>query len=565
MLGLLDSIAFDALPYVILSFGLVLTFRFLKVLDLTFAATFSGAPAVAAFLLVQGASFASALAAAAAFAIAAASLTLAMMRFLALDGLLAGLLTSLAGFAVALLFTQGTLSLGDVATPFTALQALDFHVVAGQLALHPAQIAAFAGLALIAKLLVDGFLQSELGLALRAMEDEASRGVLLPSLGISQWRLLAIGLIGGNLLCAVSGLLIMLREGQVTASRGFDSLITVVAAYLLGTVLFERRPNERAAHGGLARLMARLARFSTTTATALGVVFYFLLLTIVLRLDLPASTPKLVLVGLVLLAFGLRRWADAARGAPPGHVAFGLAAGECHIRIEQIRASYPGIDAPTDVLRGFSADLPVGKLSQLVGSNGSGKSTLLKVLAGQVRGQGRMLFPQGRRPPGPREVAYVSQDAAAGSSATLSVAENLALFTNGARARFWRRWRPVSVEQTPAPLRPLAKAARDLPARTLSGGQRQALAIASLILRPGSPSLVLFDEPLTHLDEENAGDCVRLIRQLLSDGRTILLVQHDVNPTNVPPSLARVQLADLLVQTIDIHKAQGAIANEEPR
>jgi putative ABC transport system permease protein len=556
MLGLIDSAAFDALPYVFLGFGLVLTFRYLKLLDVTLAASFSGGPAVAAFLLVHGAPFALAALAAAGFTVAAAAMTLAAMRFLRLDGLLAGLLTSLAAFAVALLVTQGTLSLGGVTTPFTALQSVDLRAFADGVALHPAEIAAFAILALGLKLIVDHFLQSELGLALRAMEDETSRESLLASLGISRWRLMAIGVIGGNLLSAVSGMLIMLREGQVTASRGFDSLITVVAAYLLGAVLFERRPRDLGARSGLARALARLARFPATTAAVLGLGAYFLLLTLVLRLGLPASTPKLLLVALVLLAFGLRQWADGARSGQ-GLVTQAPAAGAHHITIDGIDVSYPGAEGPLEVLRGFRAELPAGALTQLVGPNGSGKSTLLKAMAGRIHGRGRIQLPAFGASSSPAgRIAYVCQDAAAGSCSSLSVAENLSMFANGPRPRAWRRWRAAPIGRLPDPVRALVGSSCDLPAGALSGGQRQVLGMTALVLRPEAPDLVLLDEPLTHLDEANAEDCVRLIRQLLADGRTVLLVQHDVNPADTPPSPARMALSQLLARTLDVRSAQ---------
>jgi putative tryptophan/tyrosine transport system permease protein len=222
MIAFIDNVLFEALPYSLVALGVVLTFRYLRLIDLTFAASFVTGPAIAGALMTNGVPFALAFVAAIAIAALLASLTWMLMWALEIDGLLAGLLTSFAGFSLALLFTQGTLSLHTIQTPLDTIKALDFPWLAGNLPLHPAQVTLFLAVLVVAKLLTDRFLNSELGLAFRAMEDDRSRESLLSSIGISHWWLLGGGLIAGNVLCAISGVLLMLKEGQVTASRGFD-------------------------------------------------------------------------------------------------------------------------------------------------------------------------------------------------------------------------------------------------------------------------------------------------------------------------------------------------------
>lgn len=562
MVGLLDSVFYEALPYGFLGLGLVLTFRYLRLIDLTFAATFAGAPAVAGALIVQGYPFTVALAGAAAFTLAASALTLFIMHVLEIDGLLAGLLTSLAGFSIALMFTQGTLSLHGAATPLTPFQDFDFHWLARGVPLHPAQVCLFALLLLAASAGVNRFLGSELGLAFRAMEDEKSRSALLASLGLSDRRMRSIGLVAGNLLCAASGLLVMLKEGQVTASRGFDAMITIIAAYLFGTILFERRLAQHSADRPVQRLIDRVAVLGPSAATICGILFYFFLLAIVLRTDLPSSTPKLLLVALVLAAFALTRWPDIRfrlrnRLGPRVETL----AGGTGFSARAITVSYPGVAGPTTVLRDAAFDLQPGGLIQLVGENGSGKSTLLKYLAGQLPGIGRVAVPPRAAAAslaGIRQVVgYISQDAEMASCGTLSVAENLSLFANGNRPSPWRRWQAPSSEPLPPAVQKLTGSARDRPARSLSGGQRQALAIAAMIVRPRPPEIILFDEPLTHLDEANALACVMLIEVLAERGHPILLVQHDLGPALAStPSSARGRLAARLTGVLSIADIQ---------
>jgi polar amino acid transport system ATP-binding protein len=71
----------------------------------------------------------------------------------------------------------------------------------------------------------------------------------------------------------------------------------------------------------------------------------------------------------------------------------------------------------------------------------------------------------------------------------------------------------------------LADKAQAYPAR-LSGGQKQRVAIARALAM--EPELLLFDEPTSALDPELVGEVLRVIRQLADEGRTMLLVTHEL-------------------------------------
>ena len=76
-----------------------------------------------------------------------------------------------------------------------------------------------------------------------------------------------------------------------------------------------------------------------------------------------------------------------------------------------------------------------------------------------------------------------------------------------------------------------------------------------MLIRSDSPRIVLFDEPLNHLDEENALACVDLMEQLIADGRTLLIVQHDVAAgVSNANSMARTKLARLISRTITMNE-----------
>jgi polar amino acid transport system ATP-binding protein len=71
----------------------------------------------------------------------------------------------------------------------------------------------------------------------------------------------------------------------------------------------------------------------------------------------------------------------------------------------------------------------------------------------------------------------------------------------------------------------LADKADQFPAR-LSGGQKQRVAIARALAM--DPELLLFDEPTSALDPELVGEVLRVIRSLAEEGRTLLLVTHEI-------------------------------------
>ena len=200
-----------------------------------------------------------------------------------------------------------------------------------------------------------------------------------------------------------------------------------------------------------------------------------------------------------------------------------------------VRKSYGTLE----VLKGVDLTVRPGEVTAILGPSGSGKSTLLRVLnhlekvdAGLVRVDGELV---GYRIKGrklhelaPREIlrqrsqiGFVFQSF--NLFPHLTVLENVMEAPVSAQRR-----RRDEVEGEALELLErvgVGDKAHDYP-RRLSGGQQQRVAIArALALRP---KVILFDEPTSALDPELVGEVLEVIRQLASDGATLVIVTHEV-------------------------------------
>ena len=182
-----------------------------------------------------------------------------------------------------------------------------------------------------------------------------------------------------------------------------------------------------------------------------------------------------------------------------------------------------------DVLRGLDLEVAPGERIAILGASGSGKSTLLRCLnfmempdSGTVTLDGKIV---GRRE---SELIQVRQRIG-------MVFQQFNLFPHmtaignvmeGLRTvrRFPKAEAQARAEKELARVGLVDKAA-SYPAH-LSGGQKQRVAIARALAM--EPELMLFDEPTSALDPELVGEVLGVIRTLADEGRTMLLVTHEL-------------------------------------
>jgi branched-chain amino acid transport system ATP-binding protein len=190
------------------------------------------------------------------------------------------------------------------------------------------------------------------------------------------------------------------------------------------------------------------------------------------------------------------------------------------LQVNNLDVSY----GPIQALHGVSLHIDRGEIVTLIGPNGAGKSTVLKAIAGLVASEGGRVRLDGR------DVTALPAHAAVSSGigfvpqtgnvfTTLTVHENLKVGAHVIRGALNER-----LERAYQSFAPLA-ARRGLRARTLSGGERQMLAIARALMT--DPTLLMLDEPTAGLAPLVVEEVFRQLRQLAESGIAVLMVEQN--------------------------------------
>ena len=187
-------------------------------------------------------------------------------------------------------------------------------------------------------------------------------------------------------------------------------------------------------------------------------------------------------------------------------------------------------------LEGVDVALHPGEVLCLIGDNGAGKSTLIKILAGAIAADAGVVAVNGTAVEAPtplrlrqRGIETVYQDLAL--CPNLGAAHNLTLGEEPATtwlgllpARDDVRARQIAAERLA--ILGVRLPSVEQPVASLSGGQRQAVAIARA-LRPGV-AVAILDEPTAALGVQQTEGVLALIRGLAARGAAVILISHDV-------------------------------------
>ncbi len=224
------------------------------------------------------------------------------------------------------------------------------------------------------------------------------------------------------------------------------------------------------------------------------------------------------------------------------------------VEMRHVSVSFGGVHAVDDV----SVDLHVGEVVGLVGGNGAGKSTLIRVLSGaQAADSGEILI---RGEPvtirNPREAKGYGIETI---YQTLALADNIDAAGNMFLGRELLT-RTGSLDDSAMEsatrnvmgrLNPRFKNFK-VPVKSLSGGQRQSVAIARAI--HFNAKILIMDEPTAALGPAETAQVRDLVAQLKEEGIGIFLISHDIHDVFDLADRISVMATGKLVGTVDKHK-----------
>lgn len=173
------------------------------------------------------------------------------------------------------------------------------------------------------------------------------------------------------------------------------------------------------------------------------------------------------------------------------------------------------------VLQSVDLSLTAGQFVAISGDNGAGKSTLMNLILGNLRpsqGQIRLFGDLSSEDNHYRDLAYLSQNAVSGyRNFPTTVAELIRVYL----AQLKRKSEPTALLDTVG-----LSGVRTHRLRELSGGQLQRVGVLLALLKQAR--LILLDEPTGGIDQKFSLDLYRLLREQCDQGKTVLMVTHQL-------------------------------------
>jgi len=227
----------------------------------------------------------------------------------------------------------------------------------------------------------------------------------------------------------------------------------------------------------------------------------------------------------------------AAGRAPSGTASSGAASGGPQaadqadaplLRLRNIGKSF----GPVQALVGVDLDIPAGQVTALVGDNGAGKSTLIKTISGiwepttgEMLWNGTAVHLHTPKDATDLGIATVYQD--------LALCDNLDIVQNMLLGHEMRRHglldevnMELTAKRTLADLRVVSVRSIRQPVGSLSGGQRQSVAVAKAVMLDAR--LVIMDEPTAALGVTQTELVLELIARLKSRGHAVIVISHNL-------------------------------------
>ena len=199
------------------------------------------------------------------------------------------------------------------------------------------------------------------------------------------------------------------------------------------------------------------------------------------------------------------------------------------LKVRGLSKSFGAVQALSDV----DLDVPSGQVTALCGDNGAGKSVLIKCISGiyqpdhaQIEWEGRPVHIRNARDASALGIETVYQDLAL--SDNLDIVQNMFLGRERApRQLLDENGMEQAAAETLASLHVTTVRSIRQPVGSLSGGQRQSVAVAKAVM--WNSKMVIMDEPTAALGVSQTAMVLDLIKRLRDRGLAVMVVSHNLN------------------------------------
>lgn len=274
--------------------SLLITYRTLKVIDVSLHASITWGGIISALLIIKGIPWHISLIGAIFGGMLVGTVMAFAHVYLKINDILAGILVAFAGYALAVLMIGEKISLLGQETLFS-LSDTGYYLWGCILLM-----------ALAVKFFIDWFLSTDIGLIMQAV------GCNEKALwNVSPARYRVGGIVLSNGIIALSGAILAQYEGASRSSRGNDMIIDALTAFIIGFSLFS------ISSGGLKKLTKRFSRMEAllflvkrikpTTVALIGCLLYYVIYYIIITVSPQQELPKLILAVSLLLLLGDKR------------------------------------------------------------------------------------------------------------------------------------------------------------------------------------------------------------------------------------------------------------------
>jgi simple sugar transport system ATP-binding protein len=226
------------------------------------------------------------------------------------------------------------------------------------------------------------------------------------------------------------------------------------------------------------------------------------------------------------------------------------------VRMVNISKNYGRVRA----LRGVNLTVEKGEIVGLLGDNGAGKSTLIKVLSGAVPATEGEIYVRGNKVEMKSTtdaikngIETIYQDSALVTQ--LSISRNLFLGREPIRGpKFLNRLDVPAMDQVVRDLMRKVGITKDIPPSTpvssLSGGERQAVAIARAMYFDSD--LIILDEPTNNLGVAETQGVLRFVRNARDSGHSCIFIAHNIHHVfQVVSRIVVMRLGTIVADNID--------------